>query len=35
MNIFFGAFEHPDTFYRVATIIAVSSIESPQYTSSG
>ena len=26
MNIFFGAFEHPDTFHRVATIIAVSSI---------
>jgi NADH-quinone oxidoreductase subunit M len=26
MNIFFGAFEHPDTFRRVATIIAVSSI---------
>jgi NADH-quinone oxidoreductase subunit M len=26
MNIFFGAFEHPDTFYRVATITAVSSI---------
>jgi NADH-quinone oxidoreductase subunit M len=26
MNIFFGAFEHPDTFHRVATIIAVTSI---------
>jgi NADH-quinone oxidoreductase subunit M len=26
MNIFFGAFEHPDTFRRVATIVAVSSI---------
>ena len=26
MNIFFGAFEHPDTFHRVATIIAVISI---------
>jgi NADH-quinone oxidoreductase subunit M len=26
MNIFFGAFEHPDTFHRVATIVAVTSI---------
>jgi NADH-quinone oxidoreductase subunit M len=26
MNIFFGSFEHPDTFHRVATIIAITSI---------
>jgi NADH-quinone oxidoreductase subunit M len=26
MSIFFGAFQHPDLFHRVATIIAVSSI---------
>jgi NADH-quinone oxidoreductase subunit M len=26
MTIFFGAFEHPDTFHRVATIVAVTSI---------
>ncbi len=26
MTIFFGAFQHPDVFYRVATIIAVTSI---------
>jgi NADH-quinone oxidoreductase subunit M len=26
MNVFFGAFEHPDTFHRVATIIAITSI---------
>jgi NADH-quinone oxidoreductase subunit M len=26
MTIFVGAFQHPDTFHRVATIIAVSSI---------
>ena len=26
MNVFFGAFEYPDTFHRVATIIAITSI---------
>jgi NADH-quinone oxidoreductase subunit M len=26
MTIFVGAFQHPDTFHRVATIIAASSI---------
>jgi NADH-quinone oxidoreductase subunit M len=26
MTIFFGSFQHPDTFHRVATIIATSSI---------
>lgn len=26
MNIFVGAFQHPDLFYRVATVIAVSAI---------
>jgi len=26
MNIFVGAFQHPDLFYRIATIIAVSAI---------
>ncbi len=26
MSIFFGAFQHPDLFHRVATIVAVSSI---------
>jgi NADH-quinone oxidoreductase subunit M len=26
MTIFVGAFQHPDLFYRIATIIAVSSI---------
>ena len=26
MTIFFGAFQHPELFYRVATVIAVSSI---------
>jgi NADH-quinone oxidoreductase subunit M len=26
MNIFVGAFEHPDLFHRVITVIAVSSI---------
>ncbi|HPT11501.1 MAG TPA: NADH-quinone oxidoreductase subunit M, partial [Bacteroidales bacterium] len=26
MTIFFGAFQHPDVFHRIATIIAVSSI---------
>ncbi|HSO78041.1 MAG TPA: proton-conducting transporter membrane subunit, partial [Bacteroidales bacterium] len=26
MSIFFGAFQHPDLFHRVATIVAVTSI---------
>lgn len=26
MNIFVGAFQHPDLFYRIATIVAVSAI---------